>query len=86
VFAPSHGCDGGNTSARLFGSTLAFHSIEFLGGKNCGALQQELEESAKSGDGVHFGSEQGKKRNVGAKNEIELVWRLADRTCPVLVC
>lgn len=93
--SPPSRLDAGNPSACLFGSTLALHSIEFWVVRFWRALQEALEESAKSGDGAHFGSEERQsrteseertKRNVAAKNETELVQRLADRISPVLVC
>src|ERR1700722_827253 len=90
-------CDAGNTSTCLFGSTLALHSIEFWVVRFWRASQEEPEESAKLGDGAHFGSEERQsrteseerkrtKRKFAAKNETELGQRLADRTSPVLVC
>ena len=77
-------CDAVNTGASSFGSTLALHSIECRAVRIVARFAIKSKESAKSGDGAHFGSEE-RKRNVGAKNEIDFVWLLADRTSPVLV-
>jgi hypothetical protein len=78
--------DTGNTSARLFGSTLALRSLNFLVVGIVAAWQSELKESPKSADSTHFGSGERKKRNVEIEDEIfDVAVPCADDASSVLV-
>jgi hypothetical protein len=87
MLAFKRGCDAGNTSARLFGSTLALHSIELWAVRIVARLAIGIRRKYESGDSAQFGSGERKKKNVDAENQIfDDTVACADDTSSLLVC